>query len=320
MQGILLGRPWGPIGGHACYVLSLWNPRRSAENTAATPTEAVPVDQSSLCNIDHLPNFKTQDDLAGAFGSGGQRRPSSKAASALSGPAQATSHSSPDLRLIAQDHVQEVGEILTDIAWDLWGQPTGRLGRAASSSGLRSKRHPQDRPARRSSEPLRYLAADRPPFSVARKTLGSNGSFRSIVPIVFKHDLLLVSRKLAGKNKRANTGLRACEATQGDEVVKIAHIIGQCTVSVSGGCHTAPGVETTGIRPTSIQCLRFSEHFGSGRVEMVDESVTTSSEQRRGGVSHQTEVTMSIELILVIVVLLVLFGGGGYWGRGRGYW
>jgi hypothetical protein len=31
----------------------------------------VPVDQSSLCNIDHFPNFRTQDDLAGAFGSGG---------------------------------------------------------------------------------------------------------------------------------------------------------------------------------------------------------------------------------------------------------
>jgi hypothetical protein len=32
----------------------------------------VPVDQSSLCNIDHFPNFRTQDDLAGAFGSGAE--------------------------------------------------------------------------------------------------------------------------------------------------------------------------------------------------------------------------------------------------------
>jgi len=43
----------------------------SAESTSAAWTEPVPVDQSSLCNIDHFPNFRTQDDLAGAFGSGG---------------------------------------------------------------------------------------------------------------------------------------------------------------------------------------------------------------------------------------------------------
>jgi hypothetical protein len=42
----------------------------SAESTSAAWTEPVPVDQSSLCNIDHFPNFRTQADLAGAFGSG----------------------------------------------------------------------------------------------------------------------------------------------------------------------------------------------------------------------------------------------------------
>jgi hypothetical protein len=38
--------------------------------TSAARTKPVPVDQSSLCNIDHFPNFRTQDDLAGAFVAG----------------------------------------------------------------------------------------------------------------------------------------------------------------------------------------------------------------------------------------------------------
>jgi hypothetical protein len=43
----------------------------SVESTSAAWTEPGPVDESSLCNIDHSPN---QDDLVGAFGSGGVPR------------------------------------------------------------------------------------------------------------------------------------------------------------------------------------------------------------------------------------------------------
>jgi hypothetical protein len=58
------------------------------ESTSAAWTEPVPVDESSLCNIDHFPNFKTQDDLIGACGPGGRRPPSFEGARPLSGPAR----------------------------------------------------------------------------------------------------------------------------------------------------------------------------------------------------------------------------------------
>src|ERR1043166_1398016 len=58
MRGTVLGRPWGPMGGHACCVLPCGTLGVSVESTSAAWTEPVPVDQSSLCNIDHFPNLE----------------------------------------------------------------------------------------------------------------------------------------------------------------------------------------------------------------------------------------------------------------------
>jgi len=63
-----MGADWGACMLCPFPLESSASPRKVQ---SAAWTEPVPVDQSSLCNIDHFPNFRTQDDLAGAFGSGG---------------------------------------------------------------------------------------------------------------------------------------------------------------------------------------------------------------------------------------------------------
>ena len=46
----------------------------SAESTSAAWTERVPVDQSSLCNIDHFPNLELKTISPAPFGSGAMLR------------------------------------------------------------------------------------------------------------------------------------------------------------------------------------------------------------------------------------------------------
>jgi hypothetical protein len=64
-----MGADWGACMLCPFPLESSASPRKVR---SAAWTEPVPVDPSSLCNIDHFPNFRTQDDLAGAFGSGAE--------------------------------------------------------------------------------------------------------------------------------------------------------------------------------------------------------------------------------------------------------
>jgi hypothetical protein len=66
MRGIVPVRPWEPLGGMHVVSFRFGTLRVSLESTSAARTsydgvsivlEPGPVDQSSLCNIDHLPNL-----------------------------------------------------------------------------------------------------------------------------------------------------------------------------------------------------------------------------------------------------------------------